>query len=470
MQIYEYEAVRIIWLVVFIAVVCFVPFTASAQSASENVSVNLTVSTTSTSTDDEQDDDQDQPEDDDSRPGQTAELLVDVSRVDVSQEAVEIVWETTVQSKSTVRWQRLDGSGQSFVQASNDYGRTHTTRITGLESGTRYEITLTAEAQNGDTETRREIVQTELPDGPQSVSNLRSNLTGDNGVQLTWNNPEARYDYVRVTRRSDFFSDEPLVGNLIYEGGNQSVVDAEVQGGETYFYSVFVRSEDGRWSAPTLTAIYVPQTGQAPQTDPDPIDDIVSDQPDAPEETKDLLSGLTFADLIFSQGRLLADAENKQVELSAYRSFSVGLDYDKLPAVLKTVVVTITHPDEKDKSFSFLLRADEKKDFYKATVAGLENTGTYRTEVTILDYKNRRVKTLTGDITVVSQPGSQEQKPTTTDPTVGETERSDSRFGGLLDFALLLAGLLLFGILLIIFGRRSEEEEDTEKKRKRAHN
>lgn len=439
--------------VVLVGLVLFVPFKASAQSANEDITVNLTVATTSTSTDD-QDDEQ---EDEGSRPGQTAELLIDVSRVEVGQETVEIVWETTVQSQSSVRWQRADGSGQSFVQANDDYGRTHTTRITGLDSGTRYEIELTAEAQNSDTQTRREIVQTELPDGPQSVTDLRSNLTGDGGVQLTWNNPDGQYDYVRVTRRSDFFSNEPLAGELVYEGLDQRIVDSDIRAGETYFYSVFTRSEDGQWSAPALTAIYVPQQGETPETDP--IDDIVSDQPEAPEETRILLSDLTFADLIFSQGRLLADSENKEVNLTAEKLFSVGLDYEKLPEVLKTVVVTITHPESDDKSFSFLLRADSQQNFYKATVGGLETPGEYEVEVTVLDYKYRRVKTLTGQIRVTAP----EDTAATSTPTIGQfgdIGPSDSKAGSflLLLLLILLVGGLMIGLERWLVDQRSQRQ------------
>jgi hypothetical protein len=428
-------------------------------AATESVSVDLTVGTSTDDEDDDEDDDQDdeeetdEPADDDrSRSGQSAELLVDIADVRPGQQQIEIVWETTVSARSRVRWQRADGSGQSYLQASDGYGRTHTTRITGLTSGTRYEITLTAESRNGQTVTRREAVQTELPDGPQGVANLQSNLTGEGGVQLSWSNPpQQQFDYIRVVRSDEFFSNDPLSGALVYEGVGRRVTDNAVQPGQTYFYSAFTRSADGQWSAPALTAVYVPARDDSPRTDP--IQEIVDDRPEAPQETKKLYADLTFADLIFSQGQVIVSDADEEVTLDADKPFSVGLDYDKLPEVLKTVVVTMTDPDEPEETFSFLLRADNEKDFYKATVGGLEEYGTYQTEVSILDYKYRRTKTLTGQITVEPEADTT----ATTTPTVGQF--ADREPTGIDEFVLILLILLIMSALIIWYEDRRQHNE-----------
>jgi hypothetical protein len=428
--------------------------TNTSFAATENVSVDLTVGTSTDDEDDEDDDQEDQTDepagDDGSRSGQSAELLVDIAGVRPGQEEIEIAWETTVSARSRVRWQRADGSGQSYLQASEGYGRTHTTRIAGLTSGTRYEITLTAESRNGQTVTRRETVQTELPDGPQGVDNLQSNLTGEGGVQLSWRNPASQqFDYIRVVRSNEFFSNDPLAGELVYEGSGERITDNAVEPGQTYFYSVFTRSADGQWSAPALTAVYVPARDDSPRTDP--IQEIVDDRPEAPQDTQKPYADLTFADLIFSQGQVIVSDADESVTLDADKPFSVGLDYDKLPEVLKTVVVTIADPDEPEETFSFLLRADNEKDFYKATVGGLEEYGIYQTEVTILDYKYRRTKTVTGSITI--QP--QTKTSATTTPTVGRFEDGES--AGIDEFLLILLILLIISALIIGYEHRSRK-------------
>jgi hypothetical protein len=429
----------VITAVVAVSIIGIIAWPAQTFSAPTTVEVNLTVD----------EDSQDSGSDDDSsssQTSQTAALMIDIASVDAGQDYVDITWETTVRSQTTVRWSRADGVGQSYRQVSDKAGRTHTTRITGLQSGTRYEIGLRAEAVTGDTETRREIVQTELPDGPESPADFEASLTADRNVQLSWQNPQAgRFDYVRVTRSDTFFTNEPLRGNLVYEGIGQEVMDTEVAGGDTYFYSIYSRNDAGQWSAPALAAVYVPDESGAPTKDT--VTDIVSDQPAAPEETKQKIADLSFADLIFSQNESVIKNDDGTVALFAGRPFSVGLAYDKLPEVLKTVLVTMTAPDDPQQSFSFVLRADESKDFYKSMIGGLEEIGTYDVAVTVMDYKYRRAKTLTGQVSV--QPTDETDRSAVGETTIGQLDELGNQSDGFGNFLLMIVVLIMLGIGII---------------------
>jgi len=421
-----------------VAVIAIAAFPTSTFSATTTVEVNLTVDQ----------DNQDRGDDDDSpssQTSQTAALMIDIASVDAGQDYVDITWETTVRSQTTVRWSRRDGVDQSYTQASDKTGRTHTTRITGLKSGTQYEIELSAEATNGDTETRREIVQTELPGGPESPAGFRASLTADRNVRLSWQNPQAsRFDYVRVTRSDKFFTDEPLRGNLVYEGTGQKVMDTEVAGGDTYFYSIYSRNDAGQWSAPALAAIYVPKVEGAPEDQK--VTDMVQDQPEALQKTQDKLADLRFEDLIFSQNGTVLQNDDGPPELAAGRKFSIGLDYEAVPERLKTILVTLTRLDNSKKDFSFVLRADKAKDFYRATIGGLDTVGTHGVEMTILDYKQRRVKTVNGQIAVVQSTSARPaQGRTTVVGQIGDySANADSS-----SFVLVLIVLFGFGGLLI---------------------
>jgi len=343
-----------------------------------------------------------------SRSSRAASLVLRVNDITTSQDSISISWETTVRSKSTVRWSRADDEGQSQVQSSDADRRSHTTELTGLKSGTRYEVELTADAVTGDTETRREIIRTNLPDGPESPANLQASLTADRNVQLSWQNPPSgQFDYLRVTRSDTFFAGDPLEGQLVFEGSDMTTVDRQAEPGDTYFYSLYARNESGVWSAPSLAAIYVPADTTA-SVDTTSVDDAIQNRPDAPQSTQDLLADFSFSDLIFSQNQNVRQKIPDQ-DLVAGQPFSVGLDYEEMPEVLKTVLITMKDPQNSEQTFSFVLRADEAKNFYRATIGGLKKSGMYDVEATVLDYKNRRVKSVTGQLQITQPTSTKDQ-------------------------------------------------------------
>ena len=75
---------------------------------------------------------------------------------------------------------------------------------------------------------------------------------------------------------------------------------------------------------------------------------------------------------------------------------TVSIDYEKVPEVLKTIMVTL----EKDnKYFSFLLRINREKTKYLATLV-LPQPGIYPLTIYILDFKNQTLKTITEELIV----------------------------------------------------------------------
>jgi hypothetical protein len=403
--------------------------TASAATNSFNVNLNVEAGN------------QDRGDDESAKSkGQSASLIIRINEVERGQDFITINWETTVRSQPTVRWSPTEG-GEETVQASQENARDHTTRLQGLDPGTSYDIELQADAVTGETERIEEVIQTRLPEAPDSPSLFSANLTANNAVSLSWGLPETNSDYVRVTKSAEFFPQQPMDGELVYEGRNEQTEDTSVQVGETYFYSAFVRSDQGQWSAPSVVAIYVPTESDTAQQ-PD-IGQIVEERPEAPTSTQNLLPDLSFADLIFSQADRTVVTKSDVVALAADQRFSVGLDYDRLPEVLKTIVVTVSRPDS-NQSFSFLLRGSKEAGFYSATVGALKESGLFDVEATVLDYKNRRVKTVTGQIQASSTDQTAEAA-----PVIGqfyEFGPTSSDAGG---FVLLLLFILIAGGLII---------------------
>jgi len=100
-------------------------------------------------------------------------------------------------------------------------------------------------------------------------------------------------------------------------------------------------------------------------------------------------------------GKKIPYLENK-VPINGSKNLIVSVDYDLLPEVLKTIALTIVDADDAAKTFSFLLRVDEEKSVYRATLAPLERAGVYPFFVNILDHKNQGLKKLQGEILVAA--------------------------------------------------------------------
>ena len=55
-------------------------------------------------------------------------------------------------------------------------------------------------------------------------------------------------------------------------------------------------------------------------------------------------------------------------------------------------------PNDKDKTFSFLLRVNKDKTAYEANLAAFERPGTYEFALAVLDYKHQGLASLSGAI------------------------------------------------------------------------
>lgn len=113
------------------------------------------------------------------------------------------------------------------------------------------------------------------------------------------------------------------------------------------------------------------------------------------ESTEEL--SLRFADLeVLQEGeRIPADS------IDALTPFTVRIAYEKLPEHLKTIIVTLSHPEDKKRSFSFLLRINKDKTYYEATIAPLFETGIYPVILTVFDHQTQMLGEISGTFTLV---------------------------------------------------------------------
>ena len=98
----------------------------------------------------------------------------------------------------------------------------------------------------------------------------------------------------------------------------------------------------------------------------------------------------------------------------------IFIDYDKLPEVLKTIIISLykcediehkTWSMEQDKvnfcenptNFSFLLRVNSEKTEYSATIISPYEAGIYPLAVSILDFQHQQLKELSGKLLLRQQ-------------------------------------------------------------------
>lgn len=301
-----------------------------------------------------------------------------------------ISWETDEPTRYALYWGETP-LYEMGAQSSAAFETKHLAIINGLDPGKEYYFRIEVVKENNKkTDLVGQIFETLLfPDNnpPANVSNLKSRFVTDASgafVVLNWSNP-ADYDLagVRVVRSEYFFPKDPSDGLLVYEGLGTEIVDKNgVFSGKLYFYTIFTFDYKENYSSGAITR---PFAGI-------PEGEII-DISELTEELADpLIRSLTPEDLKVAQDEAVTVVEDGVISVISSEPFKFSLAADKLPNVLKSIIVTIIDPDDPRKKFSFLLRINEEKTSYEAQIAALEKEGRYPVEVLVFDFKNQAVK------------------------------------------------------------------------------
>lgn len=330
--------------------------------------------------------------------GQFQPLSLSLQSVSASQNSAVVQWKTNRPTRYTIEW-GVDDNYEAGEKSSNNFDTTHTVLITGLEEGITYQFKIEATDKNGQSVVLRgeTLVTLSSPDmtAPAAPGNFSGKLE-DGRVRLSWSNPkDPDFSSVRVVRSEEFYPQDQTDGVLVYEGTGTQVYDSEIEEGETYYYSIFARDENGNYSSGAVTQVSVPASGEV--LPPEPKD--IFDQFPESDDVHPKIQELTLQDFEFIQeGERIIPSENGLIPVDGSKNITVRLDYDKVPELLKTIGITLQHPQDKEQAFSFLLRINEDKTAYEATIGALEETGSYDAHITVLDYKNRASKRLNGDL------------------------------------------------------------------------
>jgi len=211
-------------------------------------------------------------------------------------------------------------------------------------------------------------------------------------IDLAWNNPtDPDFDVVKIMRSTVFYPLNPNDGEFVYYGSDEQTIDPNIVGDTCYNYTLFARDRAGNYSSGLIARACVPGERKPP-----PIIEIST-------STDPLIENINLAYFrIVQDGRITPFTDGVTVEIDGNRPFSIEVDYDRMPEILKTILVTINKPSDHRQSFSFLMRVNEGKTMYTATVGPLIAGGIYPVEITIVDFKNQGIKRLNGALSVVN--------------------------------------------------------------------
>jgi len=229
---------------------------------------------------------------------------------------------------------------------------------------------------------------------PANVSNFEA-IPGDKKIELKWKNPpDLDFKAVRIMRSETFYPNDPSDGILVYDGKDTFVEIRFLQNGVRYYFTAFAYDKVGNYSSGAIVSAVPQKLGARPIVPPPPPPEVIPPKVPPPPEVEKI--NLEDFDFIQKGGKLFLIDEDK-LKINIENPLTVSIDYEKVPEVLKTIMVTL----EKDnKFFSFLLRINQEKTAYLAQISPPDKAGIYPLTITILDYKNQSLKKIIGQLEV----------------------------------------------------------------------
>jgi len=225
-----------------------------------------------------------------------------------------------------------------------------------------------------------------------NVSNFLA-VGGPQRITLSWQNPRSHFDLVRIVKSTRFYPNDPLDGEIVYEGRAEEFVDFAALSVTAYYYTAFVK-RGAAFSSGSVASATLLKPGER-STVKDLFAGIV-------ELSSDLISPLfqkfSLADVDFIQDGEKLPVINNSVEIRGDRNLKISIDYAKVPEILKTIAITMYDPAERAKTFSFLLRVNPEKTAYEAVIGPLGRDGRFTFGLAILDHKNQGLKKLAGTL------------------------------------------------------------------------
>lgn len=319
--------------------------------------------------------------------------------VSATPQSLTLSFTTERYTYSEVEW-RL-GDIVLGVVRSGAMNKNHSVFINGLQADTEYDITVrlhTGSVENVLIETLRaktsKLPDTTPPANPRNFSAEQTN----GAIYLEWQNPaDVDFSHVRLVRSTQFYPLDTVDGWVVYEGDAQAFTDVVTT--RPVYYTLFAIDKDGNVSSGALLAVRT-TTG-----DISVMEEVVITEPVLPPDFVDVPAAETSWPIYIQQydrvGRL---STSTVFTLAAGMPFTVYVPTTAVPAHLKSIVATLTHPDETAGSFQFLLRRNADGTAYEAVIGALPDKGSYQLTVRYYDFVSRTSGIIEGTMMLTAQP------------------------------------------------------------------
>lgn len=299
----------------------------------------------------------------------------------------EVSWETSRYAQYELRWGRDSSYELGFV-TSNLFKKDNVTLITDLQPGTVYEYQLVVHGRDGESSILKEghFKTLDAPDtqAPANISNFKASVDGAR-VRLSWSNPtDSDFSYVRIVRNYLFYPIHPNDGYVVFQSKGDSFTDEDALAQkDIQYYTAFSYDKSGNISSGAVISVSVP--AYVNDTSVVHVSSSTSSS-STPGVTFD------FTDIEVVQDGVVLHGGTIDADLP----FLLRIAYEKLPEHLKTITVSLTSPDDDNLSFSFLLRINNDKTYYEASIAPLKKEGAYPVQVAVYDYEIQKVFMVSG--------------------------------------------------------------------------
>lgn len=247
---------------------------------------------------------------------------------------------------------------------------------------------------------------------PFNISNFQA-VSGDSQIILNWQNPsESDFKTVKIFRSTKFYPANPEEGVLVYNGKGSFLINTGLINGIRYYYTVFAYDQVGNYSSGAIVSVVpskikpsLPLLPEKITTEKECIeagfywyDNICHLKPEVVPFLSLEIEKLTLEDFEFIQeNKKILLEEGIKIKTEIEKPLTVSISYDKVPEVLKTIMVTL---EKEEKFFSFLLKVNPEKTAYLSTLVLPKEAGIYPLILTTFNYKNQTIKRIFGQLEV----------------------------------------------------------------------
>ncbi len=336
--------------------------------------------------------------------------IYDIEVVDIRTNSVRINWKTNELSIPQINYGKILDYEKTYIGKS--FSIVNSISLKNLLPKTIYHFEIIAIDRGGnrtstDDRTFKTLTLSDITP-PANVINFESKAE-DSQITLTWqNSPDPDFKAVKIMRSTDFYPSNPESGTLIYDSDGIFFTNTNLTNGVRYYYTAFAYDKVGNYASGAIVSVVPfkvsPRSPEEIFIEKECIEagyywydkachlelEVIPPPPEIEE--------LTLNDFDFIQeAKKLEITEEGLVEIQAEKPLTISIDYEKVPEVLKTIMVTL---EKDEKSFSFLLRVNKEKTAYLATLVPPEETRIFPLTLTVLDYKNQIIKKILGSFDI----------------------------------------------------------------------